>query len=82
MIMSKSKVIVVLARRLAQCYINIECAKKDKSKYGKEWFDDYRCGQQSIIVTILSISRDLGVLNKVNDEADYIFDDYVERGAE
>ena len=41
MIIRKSKVIVVLAKGLAQCQINIERAKEDKSKYGTEWFDNY-----------------------------------------
>lgn len=74
MFISKRKVISVLADSVAVCDINIECAKKDKSKYGLEWFNYYRDKQISIRNEILIITRHLNILSKVVDKSNHIFD--------
>ena len=74
MFISKRKVISVLADSVAVCDINIECAKKDKIKYGVEWFTRYKDKQIVIRNEILIIARHLNILSKVVDKSNHIFD--------
>ena len=83
MFISKRKVVSILAYVVAMCDKNIECAKKDKTKYGFEWFNYYRDKQISIRNEVLIIARHLNILSKVVDKSNYLDDKWkIERGAE
>ena len=83
MFISKRKVISVLADSVAVCQRNIRSARRDKSKYGSEWFNYYENKQSCIMNEILDIARRLEIMTKVIDKSNYLDDKWrKERGAE
>lgn len=79
MMMSKRKVISILADSVAVCQRNLRRARRDKAEYDSEWLNYYMDKQILIMNEILDIARQLKIMTKVIDKSIYLDDKYQEK---